>query len=234
MIPAVSLGSLGAGLLAYYFDIVSDWFDGVGQEVSNASMSLINIFLLAGICVWLSQHLQQRTSQKKRFGRIIVLLIAVVGISTTLEGAEILVYVYAFSDSLESFFPILTGGCIGAGIGISIGALIYYALINIPQRCWARLAPVILILIAAGMSLQVSLNLIQADWLPSNMPLWDTSSFLSETSILGQLLYALLGYEATPTAIQVELYLATIIVMAVSVLFVRRYKENPGKPMGEE
>ncbi len=231
ILPAINLGLLAAVFLAYYFDIVSDWFDGVGQEVSNASLLLINILLLAGICAWLSRHLKQRPSQKKQFHLILAFLMAVVGISIMLEGAEILVYAYAFSGSMESFLPILTGGSIGAGIGISIGALIYYALINVPQRYWVQVAPVALIFIAAGMSLQVSLNLIQADWLPSQMPLWDTSSFLPETSVLGQLLYALLGYEATPTAIQVGFYMSTIIIMTVSVLIGRRYKKKTGKPM---
>ena len=47
--------------------------------------------------------------------------------------------------------------------------------------------------------------LVQADWLPSQAPLWDTSAALPENSPPGQLLYALLGYEATPGPWQVGL-----------------------------
>lgn len=233
MITAIGLGILGSGLLSYHFDIISEWFDGVGQEVSNACLLWVNVLLLVGVCTWLSRYFQRRGAQKTP-RRVVVFFISIVGIAITREGAEIFVYGSVFSDSLESFLPILIGGCIGAGIGASIGALIYHLLINLPERQWFRATLVTIMLIAAGMSSQVALNLTQADWMPSQMPLWDTSSLLPETSILGQLLYATLGYEATPTTIQVGFYLATIVGMVVSVLFSRQSKANTGKLMAQK
>ena len=61
-------------------------------------------------------------------------------------------------------------------------------------------------LVAAGMSSQAALLLIQADWLPAQLPLWDSSGWLPETSVTGQVLYALVGYEATPTPVQAGFY----------------------------
>ena len=63
---------------------------------------------------------------------------------------------------------------------------------------------------------QATLQLTQADWIPSAHALWDTSGWLPENSIAGHLLYALVGYEATPTAIQVIAYFigATLVIIS--------------------
>jgi high-affinity iron transporter len=75
--------------------------------------------------------------------------------------------------------------------------------------------------------------LIQADWVPSHLPLWDTTDWLSESSVTGQLLYVLVGYEATPTAIQVAFYFGGLIVLlTIAVLTAvfrsRTAEEVPG------
>jgi len=36
--------------------------------------------------------------------------------------------------------------------------------------------------------------------------LWDTSTLVAEDTLLGQVLYATVGYEATPTALQAGAY----------------------------
>jgi high-affinity iron transporter len=77
-------------------------------------------------------------------------------------------------------------------------------------------------LIGAGMAGQASLLLIQADWLPSQAPLWDSSNLVAENSITGQLLYALIGYEATPTPIQAIAYFGGLILPLVLMLITRQ------------
>ncbi len=78
-------------------------------------------------------------------------------------------------------------------------------------------------LVGAGMASQVAQLLIQADWLPSRLPVWDTSGWISETSVTGQLLYALIGYEATPTAIQAGFHLGGLLLLAIIFLVGQRY-----------
>jgi len=84
----------------------------------------------------------------------------------------------------------------------------------------------LLSLVAAGMLSQAVLLLIQADWLPSQLPLWDTSEWLSENSVTGQLLYALIGYEATPTALQAFFYFGGLLLFLVVAVFSVRQRER--------
>ena len=68
----------------------------------------------------------------------------------------------------------------------------------------------LLLLLAAGMASQAARFLVQADLLPPLGPmLWDTSGLLSDRSLLGQTLHALVGYDARPAGVQVVFYVIT-------------------------
>jgi high-affinity iron transporter len=70
------------------------------------------------------------------------------------------------------------------------------------------------LLLAAGLAAQGAGFLAQADLLPSlGDELWDTSSILSDTSVLGRILHTLTGYVAQPSGIQLVFYVTTLIVI---------------------
>jgi len=207
-----------AGAVGYSFSVaaISDWFDGVGQEVVSAMLQLL-IFLLLLMFAFLATRDpgSQRLSEK-----LIVLVMAVmVAVAVTREGFEILVYMYGFSAELPRFMTILAGSVMGACIGISMGALIYYFVLTLPPRLSLIVGLGLLALVAAGMLSQAVLLLIQADWLPSQLPLWDSSGWLSESSVTGQLLYALIGYEATPSALQASFYFGGLSLFLIVAVF---------------
>ena len=65
---------------------------------------------------------------------------------------------------------------------------------------------------------QATQFLIQADWLASSNPVWDSSHLISEHSLPGQLLYALMAYEATPTWSQILVYLTSLLLMLIVIV----------------
>jgi high-affinity iron transporter len=214
-----------AGAVGYSFGVaeISDWFDGVGQEVTSAVMQLL-IFLLLLMFTFL---VAQDPGTQRFSGKLIVLVMAAtVSLGVTREGFEILVYLYGFSADLPRFITILSGSVIGACIGISIGALIYYFVSALSYRLSLIAGLGLLALVAAGMLSQAVLLLIQADWLPSQFPLWDSSGWLPESSVTGQLLYALIGYEATPTALQASFYFGGLLLLLIVAVFAVRSREQ--------
>jgi high-affinity iron transporter len=214
-----------AGAVGYSFGVaeISDWFDGVGQEVTSAVMQLL-IFLLLLMFTFL---VAQDPGTQRFSGKLIVLvMVATVSLGVTREGFEILVYLYGFSADLPRFITILSGSVIGACIGISIGALIYYFVSALSYRLSLIAGLGLLALVAAGMLSQAVLLLIQADWLPSQFPLWDSSGWLPESSVTGQLLYALIGYEATPTALQASFYFGGLLLLLIVAVFAVRSREQ--------
>ena len=155
-------------------------------------------------------------------------LIVMGALAITREGAEIFLYLVSATLSEGHFFAVLLGMTIGCSIGLSIGLLLYYLLISLNNR-WAMIvSTVMLIQVTAGMLSHASLLLIQADWLPSQLHLWDTSQWLSEESLMGQLMFMLLSYEATPTAIQFIVYVLGFLLPLVLIkhqLFTSRRRD---------
>jgi high-affinity iron transporter len=90
----------------------------------------------------------------------------------------------------------------------------YLGLLAIPLRRLFGVTSWLILLLAAGMASQGAAFLMQADLLPSlGNQLWDTSSILSERSMLGVLLHVLIGYSAQPAGIQVIFYLTTLLTI---------------------
>jgi len=214
-----------AGALVYSFGAaaISDWFDGVGQEVISAALQFLVYLLLFSFVLLLRVSGDRRLPEKL----IMLIMAATVSLAITREGFEVLVYILGFVNVLPQFVTILMGAAIGASIGISIGVLIYYFVCSLSYRQSLGLGISLLALVAAGMLSQAVLLLIQADWLPSQLPVWDSSGWLSEGSVTGQLMYALVGYEATPTALQASVYFGgLLLLLIVAVLAVRSRRES--------
>jgi high-affinity iron transporter len=226
----VTLGIMGACIYAYHIEAVSEWFDGVGQEFINALLQITIALCITLYIYWLFRFKGQ-TKQYDSDGRLVysnqtqfvVLMIGIIALGLTREGAEVLLYLGGFFPSSEQRFSMAAGSGIGFGIGFSSSIILYYALVNIPGPWRFRSAVILLALFAANMASQAALQLTQADWLPHTQALWDSSSLISERSVLGHLFYAIFGYEATPSAIQVGSYVAAIVLVGIAAKIGNRF-----------
>jgi len=208
LLLGLALGIVAAVVYALNIITVSQWFEGVGQEVVNASIHLLLYLVLLLFMVLASSR---QLSQYQNI--LIAIMVMGVVLASSREGSEIILYIHGFVSIPELFKSVILGGAIGAGIGISVGVFFYYLLVNLSTEKGMKLGYILILLVASSMVSQAIQLLIQADWIISQYPLWDTSNWISERSVTGQLLYALIGYESTPTPIQVMAYLSSIIIM---------------------
>jgi high-affinity iron transporter len=204
------VGGLGAAVYGFNIDRVTEWFDGVGQEVVNA---IFQIAIYGLLCLIAACAVAFLRGCKAPVVLMTALMSVCVSLAIVREGAEIMIYLSGFLQVGDQLVPVLAGSAIGAGIGISVGAVSYYALLSLSRRAAVVTGGFLLVLVAAGMVAQAVQLLIQADWLPSAYPVWDSSWLVSEQSVTGQLLYALLGYEATPTALQIVVYCVAVALL---------------------
>lgn len=216
---AIVTGLLGAFVYGYQLDPISGLFDGVGQEIINALLQYAT-FVSLGVAVFLIGR--RLADAQQPYSMLATLMAAAVALAITREGSEILVYVSGFWSFDEFFSAVAVGSIIGACIGFSTGVLIYYLLVAQTSKHALSVSLVLLVLIAAGMSSQATRLLIQADWISTAGPLWNTSWLLPEESLPGQLLYALLGYEASPAAIEVAVHVGSMLLVA-ALYFAGRY-----------
>ncbi len=231
VVISIVSGALGAAAYSYYTPQISEMFDYMGLEVVNSSFHVLTLVLICLLAFLvpsggLLRHVEQR-SRLAAFSMIGIVVLDIVR-----EGSEVIQYIGGVAGQQENFTPVVLGGLIGAGIGISAGVLLYYALINLSLRWSFRATLILLCLIAGNMGSQAVTLLTQADWLPYTPIAWNSSSLLPEDSIIGRLMYALVGYEATPSLLQLGVYLAGIALVVISPLFRKSWRQQLPQVVG--
>jgi high-affinity iron transporter len=221
---AIVTGIVGAVLFAWAMPAVSEWFDYVGQEVINALIHFVVIGSLYAHCLLLQTTAQQSLRSDIGAG---LTLIVVIALAITREGCEIFLYLNGIWGTPTAVTPVLLGAGVAGGIGVSAGILLYYSLVGFSRVVTLRIGLVLLALFAGNMAAQAILLLTQADWMPYTPQLWDSSALLTEYSVTGQLLYALIGYEATPSLAQAVGYIAAMLLLASTPLFRQSWRSQP-------
>lgn len=236
----VLAGVLGACLVAVFTSALSDLFGGSGQEVFNAGILAFAVLMLTWHNVWMARHGRELVAELRAAGEAVVAgrksllaLAIVVAIAVLREGSEIVLFLYGIAiASGVGGLGMLAGGIVGLAGGVAVGSVIYFGLLAIPLKRLFTVTSWLILLLAAGMASQGAAFLMQASLLPAfGNDLWDTSSIVSENSMLGLLLHVLIGYSAQPAGIQVVFYLATILVIGTLMrLLGHGPAAAPGRP----
>jgi high-affinity iron transporter len=215
-------GIAGACIVAAFADSIAQMMAGSGQELFNASVLTVAVFMLTWHNVWMARAGRHIALEMKSLGedvargrRSLAALAIVVGVAVLREGSEIVLFLYGIAlaggNSLASMF---TGGIFGLLSGAGVSALMYLGLVRIPTRHLFIVTSWLIALLAAGMASQVAVFLQQAGII--NMlsgAVWNTSGLLPEGSIFGKALHTLIGYTARPTGMQLVFYVATLTVI---------------------
>lgn len=217
VLAALGWGAAGALFYGWMMPVTSVWFDYAGYEVVSALLQASIITCLALLC-YLLNYASLTPGANYRMMKLS--MIALVAFSIVREGSEIILYVQGVMQQPENLTPVLLGAVMAAGIGCSSGLLLYAALSSgLAAGHGLRVATLLLALFGGNMAAQAIALLTQADWLPYTAEAWNSAALLPEYSISGQLLYALVGYEANPSVLQVLAYLAVVALVVCSPLF---------------
>lgn len=229
----VSGGCLGAVMIALFAGAISDALDGMGQEVFNGVVLLLAAGMIGWTTVWMQTHGRELAQKIKQVGVCVregslplYSVAVVVALSMWREGAEIVLFMAGISSvTTDSMFAVAAGAAGGGLLAAAIGGLIYMGLITLSSRHLFRVTGWLLILLAAGMSAAGAGYLAAADVLPVlATQLWDSSALLSDDSVMGKILHAMLGYSARPSGIQLAFYLGTLGV----ILLMLRLRDGGG------
>ena len=227
----VTLGVIGAMVLAALAPHVSGWFDGLGQDVVNIAVLSVALAMLLWHCIWVSAHSKEMALEARRLGESVTqgehrpwaLLIAV-ALAVLREGAETVLFVAGAVTGGNTAPGEVTGAVlIGVALGAAAGTVIYAGLARVPTRHIFATTNVLIAILAGSIASQLVKTLAQAGFLERwTAPVWDTSRLLSPDSALGTLLHALIGYDATPSAAQLASYLAVLGVIFAGMKLMRR------------
>lgn len=213
------LGIVSAGAYAWGLDDITRWWDFRGQEILGAGVYLLMFALIVAVA-----PLTRRPAASHQVIFYAWVISALLALSLTLEISEIGLYLSAYRQEAGSLMTLVTGSLIGLGIGLSLATLGFYLLLRLPQATALLALRILLALLAGGLLSQVVVLLLQVDLLPSQAPLWNSSIFISETSISGQLLIALFRYETQPTLLQLLVYWAGLLCVLTAPALVFKHR----------
>jgi high-affinity iron transporter len=216
--------------------VISDAFQGSGQELFNASVLGIAVVMLMWHNAWMARHGREIADEMQRVGTAVsegtkplTALAVVIGLAVLREGSEVVLFLYGIMAQGTSGAALLAGGVLGIAAGAAFTALTYFGLLAIPNRHIFSVTSWLIALLAAGMAAQSVHFLNNAGLVVSlDQTVWDTSWLLSEGSILGRLLHILIGYTERPTEMQLLVYVAILIAMYV---LMRIARPSPRSPM---
>ncbi len=217
----VLAGIIGACVVAFFVEVITTAFAGMGQELFNALVLGIAVFMLTWHNVWMSKHGREIAAEMLAIGKAVVTgsrtllaLAVVVGVAVLREGSEVVLFLYGImAQEGGANYGIFAGGVMGLLLGGLVSLLTYFGLLKIPGRYLFAVTSLLIALLAAGMAAQAVGFLEQADKLTLfNTTLWNTSNILSDSSLLGKVLHTLIGYNDQPTGMQAIVYVAILVL----------------------
>jgi len=222
-------GIAGACLVAASAGAISAAMDGAGQELFNAGILTVAVIMLTWHNVWMARHGREMANHMKEVGeavargqRSLLALSVVVGVAVLREGSEVVLFLYGIAVSgNDSAAAMAAGGALGLGLGVAVGAVTYLGLLRIPADYLFAVTSGLIALLAAGMASQAVAFLQQVQMITAfGDVLWNSSNIIAESSIAGKALHSLIGYTDRPTALQLIIYLATLLsILALMRLF---------------
>jgi high-affinity iron transporter len=231
ILTGLALGIVGSLLVAGGAEVLSQLAEGMGQELFNASILGVAVAMLAWHNIWMSVHGRELANNAQKVGgeirtgaKELSVLLVVVAVAVLREGAETVLFLYGVAVSGDgSAGSMVTGGLIGLAGGIAVGWLLFAGLLRIPLRWFFAATSFLVLLLAAGMAAQAARYLIQANVLPSlASPLWDTSSFVANSSVAGKVLQGLVGYDAQPAGMQIAFFVTALVGIWAGMAWARR------------
>lgn len=224
-------GLLGACAVAVSTGQIAAMASGVGQELMNAMVLGAAVLMLAWHNIWMASHGAELAARATQAGMAIKdgrkecsILLLIVGLAVLREGSETVLFLYgvAVSGGADTA-AMLSGGLLGATVGALVGYAMYAGLLRIPLKWFFRITAILVMAIAAGMASQAARFMTQADLIPALAdPLWNSSAHLSEQSVTGSLLHVLIGYDASPSGMQVLFYVSTLLAIGAGMKLTAR------------
>ncbi len=224
MASGMLIGSFGASVIAFFAQYISDSLDGVGSDIFDAVIILITVVMLCSTLVWMKFYSRKLRANINSVSEGIesgalsnVMLISLISSTIFREGSEIVLLIHSISMiNHEEVFAYLYGFFIGASAGIIFGLSIYFSLFRFAKKYIFPISTFFMTFIAAGLAAEAARifsNIGVIDIFGNRA--WDTSWLVSDLSITGKILKAILGYSARPKVIEVLFYLGTILIIII-------------------
>ena len=219
-LPYISIGFaggiLGAALIALFTKNISMMADGMGQEILNAGILITAAIMIGWTAIWMRVHGRELAGKLKDAAtdRSMWIVTFIIALAVFREGAEMVLFSFGAHAQGTSWGEIFAGGAIGVAGGTVIGTLFYFGMITLFAKHFLNISSILLTFLAAGLAAKGVYYLAMVGLVPEfGYKIWDTSAIIDNESILGESLGVLIGYNATPSGVELMTYTATLVLI---------------------
>lgn len=229
-------GAAGALLFAVFMEEIENSVNGDGEFLFNAVVLAVASVLIAWTVLWMSRHGRDMVNKVRGIGLAVVegdaprtALATVAAAAVMREGGEAVFFLFGATQAVpEEGAATFLGAVLGMVLGVVTGYLIYRGLLKIPLHRLFGVIGWLLILIASGMASQAVANLVAIGMLPPLVDtLWDSSAWLPESGLVGEVLHVMMGYSDQPSGMQMLVFAAVLACMIVLNRRQRRLSAHP-------
>lgn len=213
---------IASSFLAFFITKLTFSFSGFGEELFDVFVILLTVLVVGATAVWVKntaryipQKVRDLSVQIEKGLAPRIILTGIVATTIFREVTEIVLYIHVLVSTSE----LTPADCvIGFTLGITMGTVsaygVYYGLSKFTMRYLFQISFILFVLIAASLASEAAGILTSIGILDMyNEPLWDSSWFISDFSIIGRILKILVGYSAQPNTMQLIFYMSTILVI---------------------
>lgn len=216
----VFLGLLGAFFLGFLFQIYYNGFESkIGELYLKVGIMGFAVVVLTYMVIWMSKNGRSiKGDLEKNIERVIstgsmVSLVFMSFLAILREGFETVLFLGAlFGNEMDA--PVFYGGALGLVIALVVTIALFKGLRNIPIKTFFNITGGLVMIIAAGLLVNMIGILQDIHLLPVLKPaLFDLSWLMLDSSEVGIFFKALFGYTHSPSLIQVISYISYFAVI---------------------
>jgi high-affinity iron transporter len=223
-------------LTAFLLTTLGLSLEGKAEEIYEGITMLVAAGLLTWMIFWMSRQARTLKAEleagvnKAAAGKTSLFWLAFIAVVR--EGVELALFITAafFAGSSEDLgvntIQTLTGVVLGLGTSILLGWSLFASTVRLDLRRFFQVTGFILILFAAGLVAHGIHEFNEVGWIPPLVEhIWDVNAIIDETSVFGELLKTLFGYNGNPSLTEMIGYFGYLIV----VLFLFRRSTIKGE-----
>jgi high-affinity iron transporter len=213
--------AVGVGL-----DLVGEQLPQKEQEGLESIIGIVAVLAVSYMIIWMRRHarsikgtLEGEAASALATGSTMA-LVGMAFLAVLREGFETSVFLLAaFQDSTDTTAA-GAGAILGLIAAIAIGLGLYRGGVRINLTRFFRITGLVLVFVAAGLLASAAHTAHEAGWINSfQSQAIDLSWLVQPGTVTGSLLTGMLGLQPTPTQIEVFVYLAYAIPMALYVIW---------------
>ena len=217
-------GLITSAIVSFIFIVIIDGFESEDLKyITTLGILMFAILMLSYMIFWvhkssISNDLQQKIelSANQKFAVFSIIFFAVLR-----EGFELILLILAISSNLQTSNLNTT---IWTVLGLVTSAMLIYTMFASSKKLSIKqifkYSTYSIIIITAGLVSLLIRGLQAKDYIVTFIdPIYDTSFLVTNSSSTGQILGALIGYDATPSLLQVVVFVGYILA---ALLFTRK------------